>query len=110
MNIGEAFKISKEIKIKGPEGDFYLDLSTGDYYQIPIAYLSLTNWEPVLPEKKTVKKKFYQVVFYEPGSRRYFISESLFEAPHHTEQYARNNRYELVRFLVENPIEVEVEE
>lgn len=112
MNIAEASKISKEIKVKGPEGDFYLDLSTGDYCHIPIAYLSLNNWEPVLPEKKTVKKKLYQAIIHNEINNIYSIPVTVFETPEQAEKYASNcsSTVKLIRFLSENPIEVEIEE
>lgn len=111
MNIVEALKLSNKIKCTFDSKERIV--SFYDYFSTPVfSYTEITsdNWEPVLPEKKTVKKKFYQAVFYAQITKRFFISENIFESPEAAETHARDCYLILVRFLVENPIEVEVEE
>ena len=82
MNIVEALKLSNKVKINGPRGSFFIDSSIGDYIHIPMEYLSLIGWEPVLPKLKTVKKKFYQILV-SVEANKYFILDKVFETLDH---------------------------
>lgn len=100
MNIVEALKLSKHLEIDGNQ--YYFDR---DVYGLDTNLLLADNWKPVLPEKK-----FYQAVLCLPGEKEsnYYIVERLFESPEKAESYAKDHDFKLVRFLSENPIEVEV--
>lgn len=112
MNIVEALKLSNKVRraawILGSSMTVEKGIAS---YDFSLESLLSDDWEPVLPEKKTVKKKLYQALFYNKNIEKYFIPDSLFESPEKAEKCAVTYLgIKLVRFLVENPIEVEVEE
>lgn len=109
MNIVEALKLSN--KIKGTFGANTRTVYFCDHISAPFfTHVEITsnNWEPVF-EKKTVTKKFYQAVLWSTQTHHYYISNLIFETPEKAEEHCKINDFTLVRFLVENPIEVEVE-
>lgn len=112
MNIVEALKLSNKVRraawIVGSSMTVEKGIAS---YDFSLESLLSDDWEPILPKKKTIKKKFYQAVFSlkDNDIYKYFILENIFESPEAAEKYAQLGNLILVRFLVENPIEIEVE-
>lgn len=110
MTLIEAASSSPDRRIRrmnwGKDKDFQFSGNALLYCDDAIA----DDWEPILPDKKTVKKKLYQILVSIPGpNKRYFISDNVFETKEKAESFCIKYDYKLVRFLVENPIEIEVE-
>lgn len=112
MNIVEALKLSNKVRRESWNSFIHFDnIDTRGLLSVNKEDLIAYDWEPII-EKKTVTKKFYQAVLCLPGEKEsnYYIVERLFESPEKAESYAKDHDFKLVRFLSENPIEVEVEE
>lgn len=91
-------------------GEFIFDGIKDERMRMHSYEFQADDWEPIF-EKKTVKKKLYQALFYNKNNEKYFIPDSLFESPEQAKKYAVTYLgIKLVRFLVENLIEVEVED
>lgn len=112
MNIVEALKLSnsvinqklrRTIDILNNKDTRHINLTTEEMFS--------NDWVPII-EKKTVKKKFYQAIIHNEINNIYSIPVTVFETPEQAEKYAStcSSTVKLIRFLVENPIEVEVEE
>lgn len=108
MNIVEALKLSKKIINRDNGNTIFFGDNLDKNFIFSYTDLTTENWQPII-EKKTVTKKFYQAIFMF-RDKKYFILDYLFENPENAEKYAEENELKLIRFLVENPIEVEVEE
>lgn len=111
MNIVEALKFSnsvinqklrRSIDITNNKDTRHINLTTEEIFS--------NDWTPIVEihEKIKVKKKFYQILI-SNNDVKYFLLERVFETLEQAKEYCEYHQCKLIRFLVENPIEIEVE-